>query len=75
MDPFASATTLLAALRAGETTAPELLELYLELVREDPPNRQAYYRRISNIYTHQGNAYEANRFAAFAQNVTGEEKT
>jgi len=44
-----------------------ILELYLELVREDPANRQMYYHRISHIYELQGNDHESRRFAAFAR--------
>jgi len=45
----------------------KILELYLELVREDPANRQVYYRRISHIYKRQGNDHESRRFASFAR--------
>lgn len=45
----------------------KILELYLELVHEDPANRQGYYRRISRIYALQGNDHESRRFAALTK--------
>jgi len=47
----------------------KILELYLGLIREDPANRELYYRRISRIYELQGNDYESRRFAAFAKQL------
>jgi len=52
----------------------KILELYLNLVREDPANRLDYYHRISRIYSLQGNESESRRFAAFAQRLAEEEK-
>ena len=51
----------------------KILELYLDLVREDPAHRLDYYHRISRIYALQGNTYESQRFAAFAQHLAAEE--
>ncbi len=45
----------------------KVLELYLDLVREDPSHRIDYYQRISRIYSLQGNNHESRRFAAFAE--------
>jgi thioredoxin-like negative regulator of GroEL len=45
----------------------ETLELYLSLTREIPENAAAYYERISQIYSAQGNKAEANRFRSFAK--------
>lgn len=50
-----------------------ILELYLELVRDDPANRQVYYHRISRIYEQQGNDHESRRFAAFAKQAESDE--
>ncbi len=50
-----------------------LLELYLTLAREDPANRLGYFRRISRIYSLQGNENESRRFASFAQKLAEEE--
>ena len=50
----------------------KILELYLNLVREDPANRLDYYHRISRIYSLQGNESESRRFAAFAQRLAEE---
>jgi tetratricopeptide (TPR) repeat protein len=54
-------------------TSTKTLELYLDLVREDPANRKVYYQRISHIYALQGNADESRRFAFFAQRAAEEE--
>jgi len=51
----------------------KILELYLDLVREDPANRLDYYHRISRIYSLQGNETESRRFSAFAQRLAEEE--
>ncbi len=52
----------------------KILELYLDLVREDPANRLDYYHRVSRIYSLQGNENESRRFSAFAQKLAEEEK-
>ncbi len=44
-----------------------LLETYLTLVREIPINAALYYRRVAQIYTHQGHDHEARRFTRFAR--------
>ena len=51
----------------------KLLELYLDLIREDPTNRLDYYHRISRIYSLQGNESESRRFSAFAQRLAEKE--
>jgi tetratricopeptide (TPR) repeat protein len=50
----------------------KILELYLNLVREDPANRPMYYHRISHLYSLQGNETESRRFATFAQRAAEE---
>ncbi|MBW2593208.1 MAG: tetratricopeptide repeat protein [Deltaproteobacteria bacterium] len=68
-------------LRYAETSfatgdfSTKILELYLNLAREDPDNRLDCYRRISHIYSHQGNENESRRFAVFAQRLAEEDKT
>ena len=52
----------------------KILELYLALVQEDPGNRKHYYSRVSHIYAVQGNEHESRRFAAFARQLTEEER-
>ena len=67
-------------LRYAETSfatgdfSTKILEIYLDLVREDPANRPGYYQRVSHIYALQGNERESRRFAAFAQRLAEEEK-
>ncbi len=54
---------------------PELLELYLSLVREAPDKAAQHYDRISRIYEAQGNTYEAERFRAFSIKAGGGNST
>lgn len=50
----------------------KILELYLSLAREDPANQLDCYRKISHIYSQQGNESESRRFAAFAKRIAQE---
>ncbi len=59
---------------AARDFSTKILELFLDLVREDPVNRIGYYHRISHIYALQGNEHESRRFAAFAQQLAEEVK-
>jgi len=52
---------------------PDLLEIYLSLVREIPTNAAHYFDRISQIYFAQGNATEGERFRAFALRAEAEQ--
>jgi len=52
---------------------PDLLEIYLSLVREIPTNAAHYFDRISRIYFAQGNATEGERFRAFALRAEAEQ--
>lgn len=45
----------------------KILELYLDLTRENPDNNAHYFQKISAIYEKQGNAKEARRFKSFAK--------
>lgn len=66
-------------LRYAETSfatgdfSTKILELYLDLAREDAANRQDFFRKISHIYEQQGNVGESRRFAAFAQQLAAED--
>ena len=51
----------------------DILELYLSLAREIPDNAATYFDRVSQIYTAQGNAEEAERFRAFAIRAEAEQ--
>jgi predicted Zn-dependent protease len=51
----------------------DILELYLSLVQEDPDNKAYYYKKISQIYSAQGNEQEARRYQAFAHKLKGNE--
>ncbi len=44
----------------------QIIDVYLELVAEDPDNRAEYYEKVSMIYDHLGNGAEAKRFKSFA---------
>jgi tetratricopeptide (TPR) repeat protein len=44
-----------------------LLETYLTLAQEIPINAALYYRRVAQIYAHQGHDHEARRFTSFAR--------
>ena len=44
-----------------------ILEIYLNLAKTDPQNQKQYFKNISVIYTHLGNAEEAKRFSDFAE--------
>jgi len=43
------------------------LEIYFDLIKEDPDNRRDYYDKVSRIYTLQGNKKEARRYLAMAE--------
>ncbi len=65
-------------LRYAETSfatgdfSTKILELYLNLARENPDYRHDCYLKISHIYSHQGNESESRRFAAFARKIAEE---
>jgi hypothetical protein len=44
-----------------------LLELYLSMVREDPPKAGLYFERISAVYAHRGHPGESRRFRRLAE--------
>ena len=50
----------------------DLLEIYLDLVRDNPANAALYFERISRIYFDRGNTNEGERFRAFAQRAGDE---
>jgi tetratricopeptide (TPR) repeat protein len=50
----------------------KLLELFISLVHEDPANRIHYYRKISQIYSAQGNENEARRYQLFSKKLEAE---
>ena len=52
---------------ASGLNSSEVLELYLALVRERPQNAADYYKKVSSIYSAQGNEEEARRFERFAE--------
>jgi len=66
-------------LRYAETSfatgdfSTKILELYLNLARENTDYRHDCYLRISHIYSHQGNENESRRYAAFARKIAEEE--
>ena len=44
-----------------------LIDIYLNLVMEDPEHQSAYYKKISIIYAELGNLEESRRYKAFAK--------
>jgi predicted Zn-dependent protease len=73
VDPLVKQRYAETSFKVGDFST-KILELYLELVREDPANRGDYYHRISHIYTRQGNEHEARRFTAIAAQLVEEEQ-
>ncbi|MCP3954843.1 MAG: tetratricopeptide repeat protein [Desulfobacterales bacterium] len=73
VDPSVKQRYAETSFTAGDFST-KVLELFLDLVREDPVNRLGYYHRISHIYALQGNEHESRRFAAFAQHLAEEMK-
>jgi tetratricopeptide (TPR) repeat protein len=50
----------------------EILEMYLTLAQEVPQNSSDYYRKISRIYSAQGETLEAKRFQQIAEKIEKE---
>ncbi len=73
VDPLVKQRYAETSLKSGDFST-RILELYFDLVREDPDNRLNYYHTISRIYSLQGNENESTRFAAIARQVAREEK-
>ncbi len=67
-DPFLKRRYAELCYHSGDTSK-NLLDIYLELVQEDPDNRSAYFRRISEIFHHKGELDEARRFNTLAKNT------
>ncbi len=57
-----------AGFAAGVMTS-QIIDVYLDLVVEDPDNQARYYENVSRIYAHLGNDVEAERFKGFAMEV------
>ncbi len=57
-----------AGFAAGVMTS-QIIDVYLDLVVEDPDNQVRYYENVSRIYAHLGNEVEAKRFNSFAMEV------
>ncbi len=52
---------------------PEILELYLSLAQEIPQNAAENYKKISRIYSVQGNEQESKRFQLISEKYEREE--
>ncbi|RJP81068.1 MAG: hypothetical protein C4522_06160 [Desulfobacteraceae bacterium] len=65
IDPHVKQRYAETSFEAGDFST-KLLELYFSLTQEDPENRSHYYRKISQIYSMQGNEKEAGRFLSLA---------
>jgi len=57
-----------AGFASGVMTS-QIIDVYLDLVREDSDNRKVYYENVSAIYDYLGNGEEALRFKAFARQL------
>ena len=55
-----------AGFASGVMTS-QIIDVYLDLVAEDPDDRQLYYENVGAIYEHLGNDGEAQRFKSFAR--------
>jgi len=60
--------------QAGDMSS-DLLETYFALCRENPRDKDRYYRRISIIYEKQGYADEARRYLEIAMQLANEQDT
>ncbi len=60
-DPFILRRYAELCFVCGERT-PQLIDLYLSILQEDPDNKDDYYQRISALYTALGNTSEAARY-------------
>jgi len=56
----------------GGERGTELLEIYLDLVRQNPADAVLYFERISRIYFDRGDMDEGERFQAFARRARNE---
>lgn len=65
IDPHVKQRYAETSFEAGDFST-KLLELYFSLTQEDPENRSLYYRKISRIYSMQGNKKESGRFLSLA---------
>jgi len=50
--------------------SPEILDLYLGLVQEDPDNKKYYYQKIIEIYSTLGDEKEVRRYQSIADGMT-----
>ncbi|MBT3312228.1 MAG: tetratricopeptide repeat protein [Desulfobacterales bacterium] len=66
IDPFVKQRYADTSFETGDYST-KILELYLELTREDPNNRSHYFQKISRLYSHHGNESEARRYLSFAE--------
>ena len=57
---------------ASGLNTTEVLELYLDLVKQIPDQKAEFYRKISKIYAALDNAAEARRFETFAERAEAE---
>jgi tetratricopeptide (TPR) repeat protein len=57
-----------AGFASGVMTS-QIIDVYLDLVAEDPDDRELYYENVSAIYDHLGNNGEARRFKSFAREL------
>jgi len=60
-DPFIQRRYAELCFACGERSS-RLIDLYLSILRDDPDNKDDYYRRIYELYNALGNTAEANRY-------------
>jgi tetratricopeptide (TPR) repeat protein len=66
VDPYVKQRYADTSLETGHHSV-KILEIYFDLIKEDPDNRRDYYDKVSRIYTLQGNKKEARRYLAMAE--------
>jgi len=57
-----------AGFTSGVMTS-QIIDIYLDLITEDPDDQELYYENVSAIYEHLGNDGEARRFKSFAREL------
>ena len=56
---------------SGERST-HILELYFDLIKENPQSAADYYNKVGRIYASRGDESEAQRYRAFAQKLTSD---
>lgn len=54
---------------ASADYSDQLVDLYLNLAREDPKHKSEYYEKVSTIYAELGNLFESQRYKSFIEKL------